>query len=241
MEKAEDKLAQTFGTTTAMLLKLGIFYKMARGGVSTGTGQYIFKEADKLKNEMQHLRCLDDPGGKKFISALDELHLKMAEETQSVIDSAFIVFAHGILESCIYDYLAVTTMACPERWERFIKKKTVEFETVRSKSFEQIRKDKIGKLLNSVRRESLIDKLNRLHQIVPPTTEITFPYDSKKLVKFDKARHNIVHGNDWSSYPFNFDLESAYWFLLNNYFAKLICVNTGLKLSTEKASQYLLS
>jgi len=63
-------------------------------------------------------------------------------------------------------------------------------------------------------------------------------YDREWLVRFDRARQDIVHGNDWSSYSFDFAQEWDYWNGLNFYFAYLVCVNTGLKLSPEGAGHY---
>ena len=66
-----------------------------------------------------------------------------------------------------------------------------------------------------------------------------FCYDRDKLKRFDKARQSIVHGNDWSSYTFDFDQELDYWTGLNFYLAALVCYKTGLKLSPEQLGQYL--
>jgi len=247
---AEDKLAKTVGNTLAMWQRLKRFYEIASSGLSVGADQQILKETITMKNLVdtgELDRYLYDPNDAKyFLRLLDsyEMRKKTIETAQSIIDSACIVFAHGILESCVYDYLTVTSIACPEQWERYIKKKSVEFEALKYTSFKQIRKDKVEKLLKSdVKRESLIDKLDRLHKIVPPTPEsqnMHVSYDRKKLVEFDEARHKIVHGNDWSSYSFDFIKEWNYWSSLNFYFACLICVGAGLKLSTAKMGHHWL-
>ncbi len=245
---AEDKLAQTVGTTLALWLRLKRFYQIASSGVSAGADQQIVTETITMRNLVETgelARYLYDPNDAEyFLRVVDsaEMRLKTIETAQGIIDGACIVFAHGILESCVYDYLTVTAIARPQQWEFYIKKKSVEFGTLKNTPFEQIRKDKVEKLLKSdVKRESLIDKLDRLHQIVPPTPEsqrMRVSYDRRKLVEFDEARHKIVHGNDWSSYSFDFDEEWNYWSGLNFYFACLVCVGAGLKLHTAKVGRY---
>lgn len=246
---AEDKLAQTCGTTTALWLKLKRFYYIAIGGLPSGVKLQIGTESATMKDLVETgelAKYLYDPNDAQFFLSLcdsPEMHQTTLETSQSIIDSACIVFAHGILEDCVYEYLTTTAIASPERWECYVKRKKVELITFKEVSFEQIRNDKIEKLLGSdVKRESLIDKLDRLHRIAPPseeTQQMVVSYDRERLVRFDRARQNIVHGNDWSSYLFDFAQEWDYWNGLNFYFACLVCVNTGLKLSPKRMGLYL--
>jgi hypothetical protein len=248
---AEDKLAQTFGTTIALWHKLKRFNEIASGGLPSGVKEQIVIESATMRYLVETgdlAQYLYDPNDVKFfLNHCDspEMHQKTLETNQSIIDAACIVFAHGILEDCVYEYLTTTAIASPERWECYVKRKKVELVTFKEVSFEQIRNDKIEKLLGSdVKRESLIDKLDRLHRITPPvedTKKKKVSYDRERLVKFDRARQDIVHGNDWSSYSFNFAQEWDYWNVLNFYFAHLVCVNTGLKISTKRMGHYWMN
>lgn len=245
---AEVKLAQTCGTTLTLWNKLKRFYDIASCGLSSGVEQKILMESATMRHLVdtgELAKILYDPNDAQwFLHLCDspEMYKKTLETSQNIIDSACIVFAHGILEDCVYEYLATTAIASPERWECYVKRKKVELVTYKETSFEQIRNDKIERLLRSdVKRESLIDKLDRLHRITPPseeTQQMKASYDRERLVRFDRARQNIVHGNDWSSYLFDFAQEWDYWFSLNFYFACLVCVNTGLKLSTKIMGHY---
>ena len=214
---AEDKLAQTVGTTMGLWQKLKRFYDIASGGLPFGVGQQIVTESATMRHMVETgelAKYLYEPNDAQlFLSLSDspEMHQKTLETNQSIIDSACIVFAHGILEGCVYEYLTTTAIASPERWECYVKRKKVELVTFKEVSFEQIRNDKIEKLLGcDVKRESLIDKLDRLHRITPPreeTQKMKVSYDRERLIRFDRARQDIVHGNDWSSYSFDFAQE----------------------------------
>ena len=245
---AEDKLAQTCGITVALWHKLKRFYNIASNGLSSGVEQQIIIESTTMRHMVETgelAQYLYDPNDAQLFLRLcnsPEMHQKTLETNQNIIDAACIVFAHGILEDCVHEYLATTAVASPERWECYVKRKKVELVNFKEASFEQIRNDKIEKLLGTdVKRESLIDKLDRLQRIAPPseeTQQMVVSYDRERLVRFDRARQNIVHGNDWSSYLFDFAQEWDFWNGLNFYFACLVCVNTGLKLSTKRMGHY---
>lgn len=246
----EAKLARACGTTLALWQKLKRFHDITSGGLPSGVERQIHLESTLLKDMVESGefdRYLYDPSdGPEFVRLLESAKMRAAtaETNQSIIDAACVVFAHGILEGCVHEYLAVTAAASPERWECYIKGKRIELATLKDKSFEQICESLIERLLRGeVKRESLISKLDRLHRIAPPgqaSQGMKVSYDRERLVAFDEARHKIVHGNDWRSYSFNFAEEWSYWYGLNYYFASLVCENTGVKLSTKIMGQYWL-
>lgn len=246
-EKAEHRLAQTLGTTVGLWSRLQRFYNIARSGLDSGVNQQILAESflTEPPDETLAKYWCDPDDAQEFVRVLKSAKIRQRtlDTSQSIIDAACVVFAHGILESCVYEYLKVTAIALPEQWECYVKRKKVELTTLKNVSFEQIRSDKIDNFLKTdVKRESLLDKLDRLHRIAPPGDEVRqmpMSYDRKRLVMFDKARQRIVHGTDWSSYSFDFAKESLYWNWLNWYFSILVQTNTGLRLSTRLFGQSL--
>jgi hypothetical protein len=248
IKAAEEKIARTCGTTLALWNKLQRFYFIASNGLSSGVNQQVHVESSALRHSIdtgEFIKYLYDPNDvQEFLRLADSLEMRQRtlEISQNIVNAACIVFAHGILEACVYEYLSATAIASTERWECYVKRKKVELITLMDMSFEQIRSDKIKKLLsNDVKRESLIDKLDRLHRIAPPGIEVKqmkVSYDRNRLVRFDKARQQIVHNIDWSSYSFDFLQEWHYWYGLNFYFACLVCASTGLKLSAKRSGQY---
>jgi len=246
---AEVKLARACGTTVALWQKLKRFHEIASGGLPSGVERQVHLESTLLRNMVESGeldRYLYDPSdGPEFVRLFESAKMRAvtAETNQSIINAACVVFAHGILEGCVHEYLAVTAAASPERWECYIKGKKIEVATLKDESFEQVCESMIERLLGrEVKRESLISKLDRLHRIAPPgqySQGMKVSYERERLVAFDEARHKIVHGNDWRSYAFDFAEEWSYWYRLNFYFACLVCENTGVKLSTKIMGQYL--
>jgi hypothetical protein len=83
--------------------------------------------------------------------------------------------------------------------------------------------------------------LDKLHEIAPPAStqmNVKYKYERKRLEDLDTARHEIVHGNNWTKYPIDFTNELFYWNLLNWYFLRMVVGKTGLKLSQEGGNKY---
>jgi len=89
-------------------------------------------------------------------------------------------------------------------------------------------------------RESLIYKLDLLHKIVPPKNKVSssYEYDQTRIAKLDEARHKIVHDNDWTFHPIDFDSEFGYWNFLNFYFLSVVSNNLSLKISDEMSKYW---
>ena len=248
---AEDEFARVCATTTTLLIRLKRFYEIASSCLPNGVQKQKVEDYTFLNNMAKsgelEFYLVDGVSSQDFLriyqQRANEIYESTFQESQNIVDSAAIVFAHGIIEACVYGYLTVTSIARPDLWECYVKRKQVELKNVKSTSFEEIRKDKIDELLRSVERESLVDKLDRFHKIAPPEPgtqeKLGFYYDRDHLVRLDDIRQKVVHGNDWSSYKFIFAQDWHYWHGLNFYLAYLVHRKSGLNLSPEKCAEYM--
>jgi len=252
MKAGEDKLNRVFFTTFKLLGNLSTFYSVALNGLTDGTTKVTSEleaTSEKLYMGGTLANWLTNP------EKVDDFYEIMQEQKQQItkrikqnvkrqLDATAIVFAHSILDASVYGYLEILSLASPESFRIYTDKKQVSLSDVECSSYKQLHKQKIKDLMGgTIERESLIYKLDRFHEITKPSDtqmNASHKYERGKLVKFDKARHSIVHGNDWNSYTIDFAEELFYWNLLNCYLLRLVIKKTGLKPSQEGGTKYLL-
>ncbi len=252
MKPGENELNRVFWETFKLLGNLSTFYSVMLNGLPRGSDIQISELegfSDELYINGTLAKMLTKPGKvNEFYKIIKEqkrqVHQKIQHDTKRALDAAAIVYSHGILDASAYGYLEVLSLASPDSFRTYTETKQVSLSDVSSKSYDQLHKKKIKEFMEkTVENSSLIYKLDKLHEITKPTNTNMSPehkYERGKLVDFDKARHNIVHGNDWSSYAINFTQECFYWNLLNFYLLRLVEAKTGLKLSQEGGNKYFL-
>lgn len=252
MKPGEDELNHVFYTTLQLLGKLSTFYSIMLNGLPSGSDIQISeleRTGDELYEDGMLASMLTEPEKvNEFYEILkkqkQQVHQRIKADAKKALDAAAIVYAHGILDASVYGYLEVLSLASPDSFRIYAEGKKVSLSDVKLKSYDQIYKEKIKEFMEkTVENSSLIYKLDKLHKITKPTNTNLNPehkYEREKLVEFDKARHNIVHGNDWSSYSMDFTKEFYHWNLLNFYLLRLVVEKTGLKLSQEGGNKYFL-
>lgn len=252
MKVGEDKLNRVFFTTFKLLGNLSTFYSVVLNGSTYGTtkvtleleatGKELYMDGT-LEKWLTNPEKVDD-FYKIMQQQKKQITKQIKQNVKRQLDATAIVFAHSILDANVYGYLEVLSLACPESFRIYTDKKQVSLSDVECSSYKQLHKQKVEDLMEvTIERESLIHKLDRFHEITKPLDTQMNPnhkYEREKLVEFDKARHSIVHGNDWKSYTINFAEELSYWNILNFYLLGLVIKKTGLKLSQERGTKYLL-
>ena len=240
---AQKELDRVFGTTIGLLGRLSTFHSVADKGLLYGV-EGVMEELRATFNEMygsgKLAKLLTEPskvgGFAELLKSLEnEAYNRVTGTAESAIEAGCIVFAHGILDSCVYGYLTVTSLVAPNLLEPFVEKKTVELSELKNQSYEQLRNSRIKDFVEKVERESLLYKLDLLHKIVPPKRKISgsYQYDRDRIKKLDDTRNKIVHNNDWNFHLLDFNTEYMYWNFLSLYLLSLIINNTNLKLSNE--------
>jgi hypothetical protein len=252
MPAGETELNNTFLMTSQLLGKLSSFYSILLDGLSHGVDIH-FSELEETGRQLYEdgtlASILTDPSKIEVFYQIikgqrEQLYHRIQTNTRKTIDGIAIVYAHGILDASVYGYLEVLSLASPDSFEIYIGKKQVCLTDVKSKTYDQLYKEKVKEYMEDVvEKRSLMFKLDKIHEITKPTnTQMNreVNYDKERINNFDKARHNIVHGNDWSSYSIDFTQELFYWHLLNFYLLRLVSHKTGLKLSNEELNKALL-
>ncbi len=252
MKPGEDELNHVYWTTLQLLGNLSNFYSIMLNGLPNGSDIQISEldiTGDELYEDGTLASMLTEPEKvNEFYEILkkqkQQVHQRIKANAKKALDAAAIVYAHGILDASAYGYLEVLSLASSESFRIYTAGKQVSLSDVESKSYEQLHKEKIKEFMKkTVENKSLIYKLDKLHEITKPTNTQMNPehkYERKRLVKFDKARHNIVHGNDWSNYSIDFTKEFYHWNLLNFYLLRLVVEKTGLKLSQKGGNKHFL-
>jgi len=216
IDPATKELCRVFATTVSLLGRLSTFYTVATSGLHAGAKRQMeanwqifvqmyqsgelsgfLKEPDKVDEYINIVK-----------QKLPELLQNTLNTAQSSVDAACIVFAHSILDACVYGYLTVTSLSSPWSWECYVERKKIELRAYKTQSYKDLLNAEIQDLLKSkVERESLLYKLDLLHKIAPPKGDkwisMGYSYERERLVQFDETRHKIVHGNDWSYYSRN--------------------------------------
>lgn len=246
IKPGEDELNRVFSMTFYQFGTLSTFYSVMLGGLPHGAKKQVLdmaEFADALYEDGTLASWLYEPEKvdiyyEAIEQQLDNVHQTIKDNAKKSLDAVAIILAHSILDVSVYGYLEVLSLASPESFVNYIEKKQIGLSEVESKTYEQIRNDKIKEYMEKqIERSSLIFKLDKFHEIVKPTnTQINpdYKYDREKLEQFDKTRHDIVHQNKWTSYSIDFTKESFYWILLNWYMLREVVKKTGLKLSQEK-------
>jgi len=248
-QDAQKEFLRVFYTTMGLFNKLSVFHSIAIKGTGSGVEEEVKKQVEFINKEfddetLKTVMGIEDAGQKKtFMEHLiDQMPKRITPEftnlSEAAVEAACIVFAHGIVDACTYEYLNVISLAAPNLWDSWIEMKEIKIELSKAKklTYEQLRDERIRTFLEKkVERESLCYKLDLLHKIAPPEPEIiysvyAYKYDKERILQLDNTRHNIVHKNIWEHEWFDFEEELKYWNFLNNYLSKLVTYNTSLEL-----------
>ena len=111
--------------------------------------------------------------------------------------AASLVFAHSVFEGCVYDLLRMTVRAGPEDWLPLINNKQVTVGALATESRDEILLKLVEERFQSLERQSLFEKIDRLFAIAPPPpNRQRFPnyvYDHARIEQLDQTRHAVVH------------------------------------------------
>jgi hypothetical protein len=127
--------------------------------------------------------------------SMAENQLKMFK---TAIDAASLVFAHSVVDSSLLDFLRVTVAHNHLDWSAFVDDKQIAVSAVQGKTYDDIVKDKVREYVESLDRQSLLMKIDRMFQVCRPPAGFEpmndYKFDRGRLEKLDKLRHDIVHG-----------------------------------------------
>jgi len=111
IEQAEKELNRVFGTTIGLLGRLLTFHSITDKGLVSGVESQM-EELEETFREMSHsgklAQFLKDPTKitefeESLQSQKDELRGRIWDDAEASIEASCIVFAHSILDACVYD------------------------------------------------------------------------------------------------------------------------------------------
>jgi hypothetical protein len=114
------------------------------------------------------------------------------------VDAASLVFMHSGLDGAIHDLCRVTALVDPQQWQSFIDNQQERLAVIRTKGYEAVARERLNAFVDTLSRESLIKKTDRLFQVCPPDRAYSrkgYRFDRERLVTLDGLRHDIVHGD----------------------------------------------
>lgn len=227
--------------TGYLFCDLDTFHSVAMKGLITGVNESVKESVEEVK------RVLEEASQERlgtYDKVQENIHIetyqnrltpKYRQDAVAAIEAACIVFAHSIIDACVYEYLTVTALAAPNLWDSWLEKKGIHIELskVKNSTYEQIRDERIIDILTKeVERTSLIYKLDLLHKIIPPKNGFNEVfrdvYDRERIVTLDDLRHNIVHKNVWKYKSLDLDKELKFWCGINYYLMRLVVESTSL-------------
>ena len=113
------------------------------------------------------------------------------------VDAASLIFAHSIIDNAALNYCRCCALANHNDWDKFVEKKKISLEELKKLSIDEIFSKKVYEYIDSLDRESLLLKADRLFQICQPPSGFTplhnYAYDRERLVQLDEMRHEIAH------------------------------------------------
>jgi hypothetical protein len=112
------------------------------------------------------------------------------------VDAASLVFMHSALDAAVTDLCRVCSLVASQDWEPFISKQKVSLEEVKAIGYADLLGSRLTTHLESLSRESLLKRIDRLFELCRPstTTRPGYAFDRARVETIDRERQEIVHG-----------------------------------------------
>jgi hypothetical protein len=242
MKEAEKLFTETYLMCNKRFGAISSFRSVSRLGLPEAThhvyGQSL-KSANELVNDLLLNEILKDKQeADEMFGNIEVLGGNMAkyqlEQFIASVDAASLIFAHSILDSVALDYCRCSALVSSSDWQIFIENKQVSLGEIRDSSYENIIRNKIDDYINSLDRESLLIKADKLFQVCKPPAKFSplknYSYDKERLKTLDEKRHEIVHKSNVITPLQNGDDDIWFLQLTAHYFMRLVNYKYSLKI-----------
>jgi len=243
MSEAEKLFTETFRTCNSRFAVISSFREITRLGFSSAIF-HIYDQnlhfADALFNDQQYEKLfIDKQKVFESLGGVEAFGHKMTQDQlnnyKASVDAASLIFAHSIMDDAALNYCRCCALVNSNDWEKFVEKKQFSLEDIKKFSVDEMFSKKIHEYIDSLDRESLPLKADRLLNICKPPAGFSpldnYVYDRDRLVELDKMRHEIVHKS--SSVPMLPSGDKDIWFLqqTTNFFMALVNSKYELKIN----------
>lgn len=207
MALPDELFAQTFNNITSRFSVVNALRRVANLGMPAAT-PIVHEEwlafAHQLFHDPQYENIfLDKKGALEAAGGIEGMGKSMAENQLSMfkaaVDAASLVFAHSIVDSAALDFLRVTAAHNHLDWVSFIEQKKISISALGGSTYDDVVRDAVAQYIDSLDRQSLLIKVDRLFQICRPEPNFEpmndYKFDRDRLDRLDHLRHDIVHGS----------------------------------------------
>jgi hypothetical protein len=173
------------------------------------------------------------PDLQRFISqGATDTALKNAD---AAIDAASLVFGHSIIDDCALAYCRVCALAKPDDWAITFEKRTVTFQTLMSKTKDEIRMDMIEARLKELERGPLLAKIKTLLSLFKPAKDYGpiggYTFDEKRIEEIDTKRHRIIHESAFGRTLVGVEQDLEYLQQTVHFMLALVNQHYGIRIS----------
>jgi hypothetical protein len=202
-------------------------------------------------HKKQTAAIAEHPMAQRLIVEKDGTHCPLSPELQRIIsqgttdtalmnadaaiDAASLVFGHSIIDDCALAYCRVCALAKPEDWEPIFEKRTVTFQTLMSRSKDEIRMEMIEARLKELERGPLLTKIKTLLSLCKPARDYSpiggYTFDEKRIEEIDTKRHRIIHENTFGRALTDIEQDLEYLQQTVHFMVALMHHHYGVRIS----------
>lgn len=207
MASPEALFAQTFASIISRFAIVSSLRQVANLGAPAATPKVVAKTtafAHQLFHDPQYASMFHDKNAALGAFGGVEGMGKMLADNQLTnfkvaVDASSLVFAHSIVDSAALDFLRVTAAHSHSAWLPLIEQKKVAISSLNGRSYDDVARDAVEQYIDSLDRQSLLIKVDRLFSVCRPAPNFEpmddYTFDRERLEKLDSLRHDVVHGS----------------------------------------------
>lgn len=246
MASPEALFAQTFLGINSRFAIVSSLRKVANLGALAVTSQVYAKTTAFAYQLFHDPQCesifLDKNAALGAMGGVEGMGKKLANNQLSnfkvAVDAASLVFAHSIVDSAALDFLRITAAHSHAAWLPSIENKTVAISSLNDRSYDDVVRDAVKLYIDSLERQSLLVKVDRLFSVCRPAPNFEpmddYKFDRERLARLDSMRHDIVHGSGPVTAMENCDDDVWYLQKTAFYFMGLVNMRYDTRIDTTQ-------
>lgn len=242
MNEAEILFSNTFMACNSRFAVIFSFREISRLGLPVATlqiyDQYLQFSYELFNDPKNDKFFIDKQGALNSIGGVEALGSKMAQDQlknyKASVDAASLIFAHSILDNAVWNYCKCCALVSHIDWQKFVTGKKFTLDEILQESKDELLARKVNEYVESLDRESIIAKAQKLFEICQPPAGFSplhnYNYDNERLKLLDDLRHEIIHKS--TSVPVLPSGDDDIRFLQNtaNYYMAVVNEKYKLKL-----------
>lgn len=239
------KLFVTFQTQMGMVYTLRAFEQL---GVDAACEKYAAAAKVNVTNMLALPGVFASPENlKKFVDdgwrakIIEEMNARFPKHIGICVEGATLTFTHGVLDWVVNEALAIANFVRREFFKERVAAKKVALADIAAKGYDTAEYEVVQSHLRDLQNESLMKRMDVLHQIVPPKDlkDRKYKYNADSLSKADTARHELVHGLKWPATKDEVAVHVEYLMNTGFYVIFLLAEKLGLRMHEQLLQVYL--